>query len=126
MNIAMPPPDTQPAIERGTTLALMYALVAERLSVYFEHAHWMTQTQGASLATNWLSRSKQNMPLAMRKHLSELSDQLAKQIVDSTSREAGLYISHEMQESLDPRYKSEVSEAIMVECERIFDQEFPV
>ena len=114
-----PPPMT----ERGVYLALIYALVAERLTIYYEHATWMTQAQGASLAANWLSRSKRNMPMAMRKHLSELSDQLARQIADTTSREAGLYINHEMQESLDPRYHSEIGESIMLECERIFDQE---
>ncbi|MGV8933386.1 MAG: hypothetical protein ACOH1I_02095 [Gallionellaceae bacterium] len=118
--------DTPPPItERGVYLALMYALIAERLSVYYEHEHWMTQAQGAALAANWLSRSKRNMPVAMRKHLSELSDKLARQIADTTSREAGLFISHEMQESLDPRYHSEIGESIMMECERVFDQELP-
>lgn len=116
-----PPPMT----ERGIYLALIYALVAERLSVYYEHNTWMTRAQGASLAANWLSRSKRNMPVAMRKHLSGLSDQLARQIAETTSREAGLYISHEMQESLDPRYRSETGESIMLECERIFDGEMP-
>ncbi len=121
MNVAIPPPDAQPAIERGITLALIYALVAERLSVYYEHAIWMTPAQGATLAADWLSRTKQKMPLEMRKHLSNLSDELARQIAESTSREAGLYISHEMQESLDPRYHSEIGEQIMAECGRIFD-----
>lgn len=117
---------TPPITERGVYLALIYALVAESLSVYYEHNIWITRAQGASLAANWLSRSKRNMPVEMRKHLSELSDRLARQIAETTSREAGLYISHEMQESLDPRYKSEVGEAIMLECERMFDQELPV
>ncbi len=121
----MLPPNSPSAIDRGTTLALIYALVAERLSVYYEHAHWMTQAQGASLAADWLSRTKQKMPLEMRKHLSNLSDELARQIADSTSREAGLYITHEMQESLDPRYHSEIGEQIMTECVRVFDQELP-
>ena len=116
-----PPPMT----ERGVYLALIYALVAERLSIYYEHGQWMTLAQGSSLAADWLSRSKQKMPLEMRRRLSDLSDQLARQIAESTSREAGLYISHEMQESLDPRYHSETGEAIMVECERMFDEELP-
>ena len=111
-----------PITERGVYLALIYALVAERLTVFYEHAHWMTQAQGTALAANWLSRSKRNMPLELRKRLSDLSDQLARQIADTTSREAGLYISHEMQESLDPRYNSEIGETIMVECERVFDE----
>ena len=66
------------------------------------------------------------MPAEMRRHLSDLSDQLARQIAATTSREAGLYLSHEMQESLDTRYQSEIGQSIMVECERIFDNELPV
>ena len=66
------------------------------------------------------------MPMDLRKHLSELSDQLARQIAATISREAGLYLSHEMQESLDTRYQSEIGQSIMVECERIFDEALPV
>ena len=111
-----------PATDRGGCVALIYALVAERLSVFYEHGIWITQAQGATLAADWLSRSKRNMPMAQRRHLSDLSDQLARQIAATLSREAGLYISHEMQESLDPRYQSEIGQSIMVECERIFDE----
>ncbi len=118
----MLPHNSPSTTDRGITLALIYALVAERLSVYYEHAIWMTPAQGSTLAADWLSRSKQKMPLEMRKHLSNLSDALARQIAESTSREAGLYISHEMQESLDLRYHSEIGEQIMAECERVFDQ----
>jgi hypothetical protein len=113
------------ATDRGVCVALIFALVAERLSVYYEHGIWMTSAQGAALATDWLSRSKQSMPMAQRRHLSELSDQLARQITATTSREAGLYLSHEMQESLDTRYQSEIGQSIMIECERIFDNELP-
>lgn len=116
---------TSPETERGIYIALIYALVAERLSIYYEHEIWMTEAQGATRAADWLSRSKRSMPLAMRKHLSDLSDQLARQIAATTSREAGLYISHEMQESLDPRHQSEIGQSIMVECERILDSELP-
>ena len=115
-----------PATDRGTCIALIYALVAERLAVYYEHAIWMTQAQGATRAAEWLSRSKRNMPLQMRRHFSDLSDQLARQIAATTSREAGLYISHEMQESLDPRHQSEIGQSIMAECEKILDNESPL
>ena len=114
------------ATDRGACVALIYALVAERLSIYYEHAIWMTEAQGATRAADWLSRSKRNMSLAMRKHLSDLSDQLARQIAGTTSREAGLYISHEMQESLDARYPSEIGQSIMLECERILDDGLPM
>ena len=111
-----------PEGEHGVLAALIFALVAERLSVFYEHGQWFTQAQGATLAADWLSRSKRKLPMAQRQHLSGLSDQLARQIADSTSREAGLYISHELQEALDPRYYSELGESIMAECVRILDE----
>lgn len=107
--------------ERGTCVALIYALVAERLSAFYEHHQWLTVAQGASLCSEWLNRNKRSLPNDVRKHLSALSDQLAKQIAESVSREAGLFIAHEMMESLDPNYQSEVSESIMVECEQMLD-----
>lgn len=113
---------TTPEDERGVLAALIFALVAERLSVYYEHGQWFTRAQGATLAADWLTRSKRKLPLAQRQHLSDLSDQLARQIAESTSREAGLYVSHELQEALDPRYHSEVGESIMAECVRILDE----
>jgi len=108
-----------PATDRGTRLALIFALVAERLSVFYEHGQWPTQAQGASLAADWLSRSKRSLPLADRRHLSALSDQLARQVAQSLSREAGLYTVHEMMESLDPNYASEIASSLMLECERL-------
>jgi len=113
---------TTPEVERGILVALIFALVAERLSVYYEHGQWFTRAQGATLAADWLARSKRKLPLAQRQHLSDLSDQVARQIADSTSREAGLYVSHELQEALDPRYHSEVGESIMAECVRMLDE----
>ncbi|HEX5336997.1 MAG TPA: hypothetical protein VFW53_01015 [Gallionella sp.] len=112
---------SSPATDRGNCVALIYALVAERLSVHYEHDYWMTQPQGATLAAEWLARSGRSLPLTMRKHLSDLSEQLARQITSTTSRDAGLYIAHEMQESLDTRHESEIGQSIMAECERIFD-----
>lgn len=111
--------------DRGGCVALIYALVAERLSVHYEHGQWLSQSQGATLAAEWLSRSKRQLPLALRKHLSDQSDRLARQIASTTSRDAGLYVAHEMQESLDPRYQSEIGQSIMAECERAFDEEWP-
>ncbi len=35
-------------------------------------------------------------------------------------------ISHEMQESLAPRYQSEIGQSIMIECEIFFDDELPL
>ena len=107
--------------DRGVRVALIFALVAERLSFYYEHDHWQTQGQGASLAADWLTRSKRSFTLAERKHLSALSDQLARQIAQSLSRQAGLYTAHEMMEALDPNYPSELGMSMMQECERVLD-----
>ncbi|MDQ5879025.1 MAG: hypothetical protein QG638_1759 [Pseudomonadota bacterium] len=115
-----PPP---PATARGTRIALIFALVAERLTIYYEHGQWLTEAQGASLAADWLNRTKRSLPLADRKHLSALSDGLARQIAESLSREAGLYTAHEMQESLDANYPSEIGSALMLECEHALDSE---
>ncbi len=123
MNNARDAASPPSATDRGNGVALIYALVAERLSVHYEHGLWLTQAQGATLAAEWLARSKRSMPLAERKHLSDLSDQLARQIAATTSRDAGLYIAHEMQESLDARYESEIGQTIMAECEKLLDGE---
>ena len=107
--------------ERGIYIALIYALVAERLSAYYEHGQWLTKSQGASLAADWLTRNKRSLPTDTRRHLSGLSDELARQIAGTLSREAGLYTAHEMMESLDTNYKSDITPSMMLECERKLD-----
>lgn len=110
------------ASERGIRVALIFALAAERLSIFYEHGQWLTEAQGATLAAEWLARSKRNIALEERRALSAASDTLARQVQGSVSREAGLYISHEMTEALDPRYESEVAKSLMEECERLLDE----
>lgn len=110
-----------PANDRGTNIALIFALTAERLSAYYEHGQWLTEAQGAALSADWLSRSQRRLPINDRRHLSALSDELARQIGDTLSREAGLYTAHEMMEALDPNYHSEIAESLMTECERLLD-----
>ncbi len=110
-----------PASDRGVRIAVIFALVAERLSTYYEHGQWLTETQGASLSAQWLARSKRKLPLAERRQLSALSDELARRIAAPLSREAGLYAAHEMMESLDTNYHSEIGMTLMVECERLLD-----
>lgn len=107
--------------DRGTRIALIFALAAERLSVFYEHGQWLTEAQGATLAADWLGRSKRSLQLDQRRQLSALSDQLARQIAETLSREAGLYTAHEMMESLDPNYHSEIARSLMEECERLLD-----
>jgi hypothetical protein len=114
--------DARPSItDRGLRVGLIFALAAERLSAYYEHHQWLTEAQGASLAADWLRRSKLTIEFKERRQLSALSDQFARQIAATLSREAGLYTAHEMMESLDPNYHSELAETLMVECERLLD-----
>jgi len=115
----MIPASPPPLIDFNTRKALMFALMAERLSAYYEHGQWMTEAQGATLAGNWLSRSKLQLALAERRLLSDLSDQLARQLAETLSREAGLYASHEMMEALDPNYQSAFAHDMLDECERM-------
>ncbi|MER2539864.1 MAG: hypothetical protein ABTQ26_11550 [Azonexus sp.] len=114
--------DSPPSMtDRGLRVALIFALAAERLSAYYEHHQWLTEAQGASLAADWLRRSKLTIEFKERRQLSALSDHFARQIAATLSREAGLYTAHEMMESLDPNYHSELAETLMMECEKLLD-----
>lgn len=113
------PPTTT---ERGIRVALIFALAAERLTLYYEHGKWLTDAQAASLAADWLARAKRQLAVEERRRLAALSDRLARQIEGSVSREAGLFISHEMNEALDPNHQSELALSLMAECERLLDE----
>ena len=115
---SLPPTTT----ERGIRIALIFALAAERLTLYYEHGKWLTEAQATSLAADWLGRSKRQLAVEERRRLAALSDRLARQIEGSVSREAGLFISHEMNEALDPNHQSELSLSLMAECERLLDE----
>ena len=115
--------DDTPPTPRGLRVALLFALAAHNLSGYYEHGQWLTDAQGASLAADWLARSKNALSLAERRQLAALSDQLARQIAETLSREAGLYAAHEMMEALDPNYHSELAQAILTECGNLLDGE---
>jgi hypothetical protein len=115
------PPDMNDA-DPSSRKALLFALTAERLSAYYEHNQWMTVAQGASIAALWLQRSKLQLPLAQRRVLSELSDDLARKLAGTLSHQAGQYTAHEMMESLDPRYKSDVACDLLEECERLLHE----
>lgn len=112
---------SSPSVDRGIRVALIFALVAERLSAYYEHHQWLQDAQGTSLAADWLARSRRQLPIGERRQLSALSDQLARQIAASLPREAGLYTAHEMMESLDSSYHSQLGRSLMLECERLLD-----
>ena len=111
---------TEPSVvEQDWQSALLFALTAERLTTFYEHHTWLSIAQGATLAAEWLTRSKLHLTAQQRKHLSSLSDQLARSIADAVSREAGLHISYEMTEALDERYVSEIGGSIREECRRL-------
>ena len=101
---------------------MVFALVAERLSAFYEHGQWLTDAQAATLAAGWLARSGRAMPLEQRRQLAALSDGMARQMASTLSRDAGLFAAHEMMESLDPNYHagSQVAQALMRECEHVF------
>jgi hypothetical protein len=118
----IPPAAVPPSADsRGSRAALIFALTAERLSLWYEHGQWPTEAQGATLAADWLARTRRKLPLGERRQLSALSDQLARKIAATLSREAGLYTAHEMMEALDANYESELGQALMLECERLLD-----
>lgn len=100
----------------GVRAAVVYALVAHRLSMFYDNGYWMTSAQGATLCSEWLLEAGHNISLAERKFLSEVSDQVATQIKTTLTRQAGLYMAHELMESLDPRYVSEIGATVMDEC----------
>jgi len=108
--------------DRGTSIALIYALLGEQLGAFYEHGKWITIAQGATLAGEWLARSKRKMSVAHRRKLSACSDQIARTTAESVSREAGLHIAHEIQESLDPNHESDICKLFMAECERVLDE----
>ena len=109
------------ATDRGSRIALLFALVAQRLDSYYEHGQELTPAQGAALAADWLARSRRSLTQEERLHLSRLSDDMARAMRSTLSREAGLFTAHEMMQALDPNYHSELARTLMVECERLLD-----
>lgn len=116
-------PQRQPpaATDRGTRIALLFALVAQRLDSFYEYGRELTPAQGAALAADWLARSGRSLAQEERLHLSRLSDDMASTMRSTLSREAGLFTAHEMMQALDPNYHSELARTLMVECERLLD-----
>lgn len=112
-----PPEET--LSQEDANISLLFALTAERLSTFYEHNAWLTLAQGATIAADWLARSKSHLSLQQRKHISDLSDQFARQIQASVSREAGLHISFEMTEALDQRYVSQTGDAMREQCREL-------
>ncbi|HEY9104042.1 hypothetical protein [Chitinimonas sp.] len=118
----MTTPPTPPLLDFTTRKALLFALSAQRLALYYEHGVWMTPAQGASQLSDWLSRYQLQMPQTERLQLAEISDDFARQITGALSREAGLYTSHEMNEALDPNYHSPLAQQMLFQCECLLQE----
>lgn len=106
----------------GSRAALLFALVAQRLHAYYEHGQEFTPARGATLVADWLARTGRNLPLEARLRLARLSDDMARTMRGSLSREAGLYTAHEMMEALDPNHHSELAETMMKACARLLEE----
>jgi hypothetical protein len=110
-----------PVTDRGIHLVLLFALVAEHLSICYEPRRWPKEARAVSLVTDWPARSGRRLRVDERRQLAALSGQLARQIAATLGREAGLQTVHEMMESLDSDHQSEIERSLMVECERMLD-----
>ncbi|GAB3251606.1 hypothetical protein [Chitinimonas naiadis] len=108
-----------PLLDFSTRKALLFALSAQRLVLFYEHGIWMNEAQGVAQLGDWLARHKLQLSQTERKQLAELSDGFTRQIAASLSREAGLYTAHEMNEALDPNYHSPLALQMLEECERL-------
>jgi hypothetical protein len=99
--------------------ALLFALTSERLGVYYEHGIWPDDRRALDTAAVWLMRQNVSAPQRLIKELATLSGQFAHTLAESLSREAGLYMAHEMNQSLDPNYQSPVAMDLLEECARL-------
>lgn len=111
--------------DEGAHAALVFALVAERLSAYYEHGQWLTTAQGAQLSAEWLARSQRSLSLSERKRLSDISDDMARRMAASLTRQAGLYTAHEMMQALDPNHQSDLADELMAACRQLLDTQRP-
>ncbi|CAM2146931.1 conserved protein of unknown function [Pararobbsia alpina] len=96
---------------------LLFALTAERLSAYYEYATWMTDAQAVQLTSLWLTRTRVALTVREKRQFAELSDAFARELAESVSREAGLFISHELMQALDPDYQSAIAIDVMNDCD---------
>ncbi|HTJ92170.1 MAG TPA: hypothetical protein VL424_03550 [Pararobbsia sp.] len=95
----------------------MFALTAERLAAYYEYAAWMTDAQAVQLTNLWLTRTRVVLTLGEKRQFAQMSDAFARELAQSVSREAGLFISHELMQALDPDYQSAIAIDVMNDCD---------
>ena len=111
---AMPhlPPD-----EHHPRTRLLFALTAERLSAYYEHGVWITDAQTVQLTSLWQTQTRIALSVKEKRAIAELSDAFAHELAASVSREAGLFISHELTQAQDPDYQSAIGIDVLNECD---------
>lgn len=102
----------------GVRAALLFALVSDRLNAYYDTGRWPGECKGTQRAADWADRAGRAIPGRELRCLVAESDRLARDIEGALSREAGLCTAHEMNESLDPNYQSEIGQSLMDECRR--------
>jgi hypothetical protein len=101
----------------GQQAAIVFALVGHQLTAFYNEGCFFNASQGASLAAEWLARSKKKtMPLSERNRLSATALDVARQTTQTVTPETGRLIAHEVMESLDVRYRSDVADQIMNLC----------
>lgn len=100
----------------GLNGALLFALVAERLSWFYDADQWPTEGAMRQQALGWLERARIRLDSARLRELVSASSELAQAAAAQLSRQAGLQTAHEMRESLDPNYHSPIGEAMMAQC----------
>ena len=109
-------PPHLPPDEHLPRTRLLFALTAERLQAYYEYAMWMTDEQAVQLTSLWLTRTRVTLTVREKRAFAELSDTLAREVAESVSREAGLFVSHELMQALDPDYQSAIAIDVMNDC----------
>ncbi len=96
---------------------LLFALTAERLSAYYEHGVWITDAQSVQLTSLWQTQTRLVLSVRDKRAIAELSDTFSRELAASVSREAGLFISHELMQALDPAYQSAIAIDVLNECD---------
>ena len=100
----------------GLSGALLFALVAERLTQFYDHGHWPEEGRMRQLALEWLSRAAVKIDSPWLRELVSASGEIAQETSGKLSRETGLLATHEMIEALDPNYRSPLAQTMMDQC----------
>lgn len=104
------------AEQPGLSGALLFALLAERLGQFYDHGQLPGDGRMRQQALDWLHRAQVKIDSPWLRELVAASGDMAREIANSLSREAGLQTTHEMAEGLNPNYQSPVAQLMMDQC----------